>query len=164
MSEVKYLPSEWLDEYIPNPAGKPDDFLYVENGQIWLRPVEDGDKREQPYFWQKIGEGDWIKFSEYRDFGTWTITVGPKRGGDELPDIVGSAGIPAEANCFHSYDSEEVHESLEACIAELLRTDPDFAGETCVHVYAWTESHFGWYLAIVDDCAHFAETERPADA
>ncbi|WP_174037596.1 hypothetical protein [Agrobacterium tumefaciens] len=78
MSELKYLPSAWLDECIPEPQENPDSFICRAEKAWFLRPPEDADDAEN--YVQRLHPGDIILFDEHRYFGNFTLTIDARGG------------------------------------------------------------------------------------
>ena len=65
MTELKYLPSAWQDECIPEPQENPNAFIY-RAGDVWfLRPPESAEVEET--YSQPLSPGDIVQFDEHLD-------------------------------------------------------------------------------------------------
>ena len=143
---TKYLPTAWLDEYVPPAQADPNTFLCqsLPDRKWQLIAIEDnGDLDEN---WTiPVENGQVIAFLAHRFYGTHTITI-REDGQIDAPTI------PQDANCFILDQKEETFcDSLHELARNGIEANgtPLPAGNHDVSAWFWanTETHF---RAVID--------------
>lgn len=140
---TSWLPSDWLDESIPEVLRHPNDFIHqCEDGSFVITEKigkddlqPDGDEETRENYTIRVATGDVVKFSPTEWYGTFNLHVR-----DDLSFWI-DGDYPSKANCFHEPDTEAFASSLD----EMLQVggadgNPMQAGIYTVQVYWWGES------------------------
>lgn len=115
-SEKRWLPDLLIDEVIPEPRERPEDWLIAgANHDFWITDDQDEDG---PCL--RLVPGETAVFNWFRSFGTTTFTVHPDG------TFSSTVPLPPEANHFADVDDFET----------MMETPQDFAR-------AWAEVVFG---------------------
>ena len=125
----KWLPTEWLDEVVPEPQDSPDAFISpVGDSALELRaPTE---PREDGFYVSPLTEGQIVEFVAFDDYGTLQLTIHADRT-FETDDPV-----PAGATLFML---EGEPDTISGSIEEMVRNldDPIDPGTYTVAAYSW---------------------------
>lgn len=149
MTELKYLPSGWLDECIPAPQAKPDSFIFRDGNAWTLRPPEDADEYESCT--QLLRHGEIVLFRENRVFGDFLLTI------DADGNWTTDHPIPSEATHFRfEWSIDTIANSVE----ELISANEMKEGQFHIDAYWW--SNFDVPLRFMSDngAARFERIER----
>lgn len=141
--ELKYLPSEWLDEVIPPPQTHPNAFLSHTEGLGWFIRDEDEGECE----WEmKVEPGDVVLFSAHENFGMFVLTV--KADGSYETDRV----VPEKASHFMIYgDIDTLSGSISDLIAGYGFDGQELEpGSYDVWAYWWSNEDYRFRFEIVD--------------
>lgn len=144
----KWLPTDWMDEAIPEPQETREDFLRPadEPGTFWLCPDED--EPDEFCDSKKLRVDDTVQFDWTRQYGIFTASFVDGQWVTDRP-------YPASANnfCRVGDEWEGVCESLQAA-ADLEGDAEPFS----VHIYEW--QHGGlWMLQVQDGKPVFVEVK-----
>jgi hypothetical protein len=152
MTELKYLPSAWLDECIPEPQENPDSFI-CRAGEAWvLRPPEE-DAEDAENFIQRLQAGRIVMFYEHRYFGDFTLTI------DACGDWTTDAPIPAEATHFRlEWNPDTIASSVDALILTCKLEE----GQATIDAYWWSDYEVPLRFLVEGDAARFARIEGEA--
>lgn len=149
MTETKYLPHDWLDEYCPTPQADPNAFISgdPEIG-YWLMPVAGDEERELITYHIAIAPGDVIAFDCHRHYGDFSLTVYAD-GEWSTPQP-----IPQDANCF-TIDHDD--DTLSGTIPDLIENNdlaPEIHFMTCWH---WSSSRTMFRFEVKDGRASLVQ-------
>lgn len=140
---VKYLPSSWMDEAIPDPQRDVNDFIHrAEGGTFLLMPKEDAvlDEADQDEFFRETLEpGQIVAFSVHEDYGWHTIEV-------RDDGTVSATTYPVKANCLCLYgDIDNLADNLDDLVKNGSEDHaPLPPGRYDITAYWWddAETHF----------------------
>lgn len=149
MTELKYLPSAWLDEYIPDPQENPDSFICQTGEMRFLRPPEDAHDDET--YSQRLQHGDIVAFHENRVFGDFVLTV--DADGTWSTDFY----VPPEANCFRfERDNDTIAQSIDDLISSCEMKE----GQYDIDAYWWSDYDVPFRFVVEGETARFIRIEK----
>lgn len=129
-----WLPTEWLDEVVPEPQADPSRFVRrMDDGSFELRAPDDWD---DPECWRiTVSDGQTINMSAYDDFGTIEVTIA------EDGSFTAEQAVPDGATQFWlDGEPDTMGGSLTEMVANLLldgRADP---GRQTIRASSWQHS------------------------
>ena len=129
----RWLPSEWLDEVIPETLEKPDDFIQPDGKGKWRLAYRAGHPdAEGAVYRLPLVDGEIVDFSWTTSLGDWEVGVG--EGSKPLPP----AGYPHHAT-HHAIDPGTMGDGLEELfeIAAGWGELPEPCETVDVHAYTW---------------------------
>lgn len=151
MTELKYLPSAWQDECIPEPQENPNAFIY-RAGDVWfLRPPESAEVEET--YSQPLSPGDIVQFDEHRAYGDFTLII------DEDGEWRTEPTLPADA-CFFRFERDL--DTLAMSIEELISSMDMTEGEYSIDAYWWSDYEVPLRFVVEGDTARFERIEGKA--
>ncbi|ARM12086.1 MULTISPECIES: hypothetical protein [Rhizobium] len=139
--ELKWLPCDWMDEYVPDPQTDPNAFVCQDQTGWFLRPVEE----EEDYPFLKLVEGQTVRFNATENYGDFTLTI------HDDGTFETDREIPAKANCFRlDHDTDTLQSSLSDLVAcGYLGTSVE-PGSYDIDAYWWSEEEYAFTFSIVD--------------
>ncbi|WP_320188892.1 hypothetical protein RMS29_028450 (plasmid) [Agrobacterium rosae] len=152
MTELKYLPADWMDEYVPDAQADPDKFIFREaTGVFFLRPFEDQEDEET--YQRKLQHGDIVMFQEHRQFGDFLLMI--EADGSWETD----KPIPEQANCLRlDHDTDTLQQSVEKLISENSLSE----GDHDIDAYWWSSYHVPLNFIVEGETAKFVKIEGVA--
>ncbi|MDP9875615.1 hypothetical protein [Agrobacterium tumefaciens] len=150
MTELKYLPSAWQDECIPEPQENPNAFIHrAANGWL-LRPV---DSYEEENYSQPLQPGDIVRFDEHRAYGDFMLII------DEEGEWRTEPTLPADA-CFFRHERDT--DTLAMSVDELISFMEMREGEYSIDAYWWSDYEVPLRFVVEGDMARFERIEGAA--
>lgn len=138
---TRWLPSAWIDEFVPSPLPDPSDFIRGPVGDLWLiaQPDDDGVGEEDEFYRIRIEPGATVIFDELREWPDISVVI------DDAGKIVSHDPIPEGATLFCiPGDPETASDTIRDAF-----TGYELRGETVdVHCYDW--SHSAEFRLVVD--------------
>lgn len=135
MTAPKYAPHAWLDEIMPAPLARPEDFVEKDGDRWFLRLPEDDLERDNEFYITEIEPGQTVDFLIHENYGQFELSIGADRR------FTTDRPFPDKANGFWiPFDPETMQHSLRG----LVEGDGDFAlrleaGEHVIGIYWWSE-------------------------
>lgn len=152
MTELMFLPSAWMDEYVPDPQTDVNLFIFRDDtGTYYLRPVEDQDDAES--YSQVLNHGDIVMFDEHRQFGDFTLTI------NEDGSWETDSPIPTDATCIRV---DRDTDTLQPSIRELISENDLQAGVHQIDAYWWSGYETPRRFIVDGDTARFERIEGTA--
>lgn len=152
--EQKWLPVDWMDEYVPDPQNDPNSFICHDAEHGWfLRPVEEKDATfGDGYYPLTLSEGQVVKFSAFINYGDFALTIRDDRSFETDRDI------PEKANCFRV---DRDTDTLQPSLGELVSCGGGLFGEMepgthAIDAYWWSEEEYAFTFSIVDGTGQLA--------
>lgn len=152
MTELKYLPSAWLDECIPEPQANPDSFICRDGEKWFLRPPEE-DAEDAENYVLRLRPGAVVLFKEHRHFGDFTLAI------DSDGKWTTDAPIPAEATHFRL---EWNTDTIAGSVDELILACELPEGQATIDAYWWSDYEVPLRFVVEGDTARFARIEGEA--
>ena len=137
----KWLPSAYMDEWVPETLKGPEDFICFVDGKYQIGGFKSPDGMDD-YEIVSLSDGDIVEFDYLDGFGWFYVKIG-----EDFEPISGS-DYPHHANC-HRYE-EDICDSLEDLVKSL--GDDDGFGdvrvgeEIVVQAYSWHTCKFVFKL------------------
>lgn len=165
-ADLKYLPTLWMDEFIPETFPHPNGFIQPQSDDRYFigYPADHDDFRD-PETCPQLIDGEIHCFSVFEDLGVHSI------GFDESGKPVLPAAYPAWANQHaDAFDYESGGDSLEDLIKQLEDLNVPFSFGDCLEVKVgnWKEVFFKFKKpksrAMVDPMIYPAQFERLDEA
>lgn len=137
----KWLPSAYLDEWVPETLERPELFIRLVDGKYQIGGFKSPDGLDD-YDVVSISDGEIIEFSYIDNYGWFEVVIGP----DFKP--ISGGDYPHHANC-HRYD-EDISDNLDELI-EPLGDDDGWSGvevgdRIAVQAYSWHTCRFVFKL------------------
>lgn len=147
----KWLPSDWMDEWVPAPQKDPSAFIKGPVGDLWLVAPEG---HEHEAFYRKLlTPGDVVDFMLCRTWPSIEVTIGADL------KIEKHDPMPEGATLFWAdRDSDTISEDLDTLVKDYMGLEP---GTLDVEPYDWSIS--AQFRLVVDAAgAHFEKVEKVA--
>ena len=151
MTELRYLPSAWMDESIPDPEEDPNSFIHRAGDNWFLRPTEEDEDDEN--YSQRLQHGDIVMFDENRVFGDFTLII------EDDGRWLTTTHVPAQANCFRL---ERENETISHSIDDLISLMEMKEGEYSIDAYWWSDYEVPLRFVAEGETARFERIEGTA--
>ena len=138
MTTRRWLPSEWMDEVIPEPRDSPSAWIFKSDDGSYSVADNETAYGSQDLAGAPLAEGDVVEFSWTEDHGQQTVSFNGA-GGWTLAGAEPTATPGSTMLYIEIYNAENMTDSLdELCRSEMER-DPS-AHDIEVSFYAWSDA------------------------
>lgn len=150
--ELKFLPTQWMDEIQPTPQSDINNFIFHDNKFGWhMRDPDAPSSDPGDWCFQLLVEGDLICFSAHEYFGDFVLTVHSDR------TFTTDRPVPEKANCFRI---DRDLDTIQPTLADLVNDDPNGfplePGEHAMDCYWWSEEEYLFRFEIAERKGAFA--------